>query len=73
MKLFGIGTDIVKISRIKKSINKKKFLSRLFNEKLLNVKTKNSSNCYAKRFAAKEAFPKHWEQGYQEELTSMRL
>ena len=33
MKLFGIGTDIVKISRIKKSINKSKFLPRLFNEK----------------------------------------
>ena len=60
MKLFGIGTDIVKISRIKKSINKRKFLSRLFNEKeiLKCKKTKNSSNCYAKRFAAKEAFSK---------------
>ena len=33
MKLFGIGTDIVKISRIKKSFNRKKFLSRIFNEK----------------------------------------
>ncbi len=60
MKLFGIGTDIVKISRIKKSINKRKFLSRLFNEKeiIKCKKTKNSSNCYAKRFAAKEAFSK---------------
>ena len=60
MKLFGIGTDIVKISRIKKSINKSKFLPRLFNEKeiLKCKKTKNSSNCYAKRFAAKEAFSK---------------
>ena len=60
MKLLGIGTDIVKISRIKKSINKSKFLPRLFNEKeiLKCKKTKNSSNCYAKRFAAKEAFSK---------------
>ncbi len=60
MKIFGIGTDIVKISRIKKSINKRKFLSRLFNEKeiIKCKKTKNSSNCYAKRFAAKEAFSK---------------
>ena len=60
MKLFGIGTDIVKISRIKQSINKRKFLSRLFNEKeiIKCKKTKNSSNCYAKRFAAKEAFSK---------------
>ena len=60
MKLLGIGTDIVKISRIKKSINKSKFLPRLFNEKEIFKckKTKNSSNCYAKRFAAKEAFSK---------------
>ena len=60
MKLLGIGTDIVKISRIKKSINKSKFLPRLFNEKeiIKCKKTKNSSNCYAKRFAAKEAFSK---------------
>ena len=60
MKLFGIGTDIVKISRIKKSFNRKKFLSRIFNEKEITKckKTKNLFNCYAKRFAAKEAFSK---------------
>ncbi len=60
MRLFGIGTDIVKISRIKKSINRKKFLPRIFNEKeiIKCKKTKNSFNCYAKRFAAKEAFSK---------------
>ena len=32
MKIFGIGTDIVKISRIKKSIKKKSFIIRLFNK-----------------------------------------
>ena len=60
MRLFGIGTDIVKISRIKKSINRKNFLPRIFNEKeiIKCKKTKNSFNCYAKRFAAKEAFSK---------------
>ena len=60
MKIFGVGTDIVKISRIKKSINRKKFLTRIFNEKeiIRCKKTKNSFNCYAKRFAAKEAFSK---------------
>ena len=60
MKIFGIGTDIIKISRIKRSIKNKLFLSRVFNEKeiIRCKKLKNSSNCYAKRFAAKEAFSK---------------
>ena len=60
MKIFGVGTDIVKSIRIKKNIKKKKFLQRLFSEYEINkcAKTKNSFNCYAKRFAAKEAFSK---------------
>ena len=60
MKLYGIGTDIVKISRIKRSIKKKFFLPRLFNKReiLKCKKTKNSHHCFAKRFAAKEAFSK---------------
>ncbi len=60
MKIFGIGTDIVKINRIKKTIKKKTILRRLFNEKEIQKckKLKNSSNCFAKRFAAKEAFSK---------------
>ena len=60
MKIFGIGTDIIKISRIKRSIKNKVFLSRVFNKKeiIRCKKLRNSSNCYAKRFAAKEAFSK---------------
>ncbi len=60
MKIFGIGTDIVKISRIQKSIKSKSFTKRLFNknEIIRCKKKKNSSNCFAKRFAAKEAFSK---------------
>ena len=60
MKIFGIGTDIVKISRIKKSIKNRLLVTRLFNkdEILKCKKLKNSSNCYAKRYAAKEAFSK---------------
>jgi len=60
MKIFGIGTDIVKVSRVSKFLNNKNLLIRLFNEKeiLKCKKTKNSINCYAKRFAAKEAFSK---------------
>ena len=60
MKIFGIGTDIIKVSRIKKLIRNKSFLKRLYNknEILKCNKIKNSTNCFAKRFAAKEAFSK---------------
>ena len=60
MSIFGIGTDIVNVNRIKNSLKNKNFISRIFNEKeILKCKRiKNSSNCYAKRFAAKEAFSK---------------
>ena len=60
MKIYGVGTDIVKISRIKSLIKKKTIKSRLFSSKeILKCKNiKNSHNCYAKRFAAKEAFSK---------------
>ena len=60
MKIFGIGTDIIEVNRIKKSLKSEIFLSRLFNknEILKCKKKKNSSNCFAKRFAAKEAFSK---------------
>ena len=60
MKIFGIGTDIVKVKRIKKFIKKNSSLKRLFNknEIIKCKKIKNSANCFAKRFAAKEAFSK---------------
>ena len=60
MSIFGIGTDIVSIDRIKDSLKNKNFINRIFNEKeiLKCKKIKNSINCYAKRFAAKEAFSK---------------
>jgi len=60
MNIFGIGTDIVSVDRIKNSLKRKNFLTRIFNKKEI-VKCKkinNSFNCYAKRFAAKEAFSK---------------
>ena len=66
MIIFGIGTDIVSVNRIKNSLKNKNFINRIFNEKeiLKCKKTKNSINCYAKRFAAKEAFSKALEQEY---------
>ena len=60
MNIFGIGTDIISIERVNKSLKNKKFLKRIFNEKEISKckKTSSTSNCFAKRFAAKEAFSK---------------
>ena len=60
MKIYGIGIDIVNTTRITKSIKQKTFINRLFNKTEINKcnNLKNRENCYAKRFAAKEAFSK---------------
>ncbi len=60
MNIFGIGTDIVSVDRIKNSLKNKNFINRIFNEKeiLKCQKINKRINCYAKRFAAKEAFSK---------------
>ncbi len=60
MRIYGIGTDIVEIDRIKRLVKNKILLKRLFDTKEIMkcLKVKNSSNCFAKRFAAKEAFSK---------------
>ena len=60
MNIYGIGTDIVNINRIKNAINKKNqvFKKRIYTN--FEIKTcerrKNKIECFAKRFAAKEAF-----------------
>jgi len=59
--IFGIGADIVNISRIKKLLNKnKKFKNRIFSIKEIKYceTRKNKFASYSKRFAAKEAFSK---------------
>ena len=60
MMIFGIGTDIVNIKRFKNSLKNKLFLERIFNFDEVNKckKKVNFSSCFAKRFAAKEAFSK---------------
>ena len=62
MKIFGIGTDIVNVKRMKKSLKKNgdAFKKRIFSKKeiIYCEKKKNPSAYYAKRFAAKEAFSK---------------
>ena len=62
MKIFGIGTDIVNIKRIDRSLKKYGFTikNKIFSKKEISYceKRKNPSAFYAKRFAAKEAFSK---------------
>ena len=60
MKIFGVGTDIGRVSRIKNSLKNKLFLTRIYNndEVIKCKKKKYNTNCFAKRFAAKEAFSK---------------
>ena len=62
MKIFGIGTDIVNVKRMEKSMRNKKnfFKNKIFSKKEISYceNKKNSSAFYAKRFAAKEAFSK---------------
>ena len=60
MIIYGIGTDIVNIDRIKNPLKNKNFLKRIYNKKEITKCTNISSskNCFAKRFAAKEAFSK---------------
>lgn len=61
MEIYGIGTDIIEISRIEKAINRTKiFKEKVYSEKEIEhiEKKKNSYASYAGRFAAKEAFSK---------------
>ena len=59
MKIYGIGTDIVSVDRIKKSLKNNNFLVRLFcKEEILKcAKLTKPYNCYAKRFAEKNGKP----------------
>ena len=60
MKIYGIGIDIVNTNRITRTLKQKKFINRLFNKIEITKcnKLRNKQYCYAKRFAAKEAFSK---------------
>jgi len=62
MKIFGIGTDIVNIKRIEKSLKKNNiaFKKKIYtkNEIIYCERKQNPYPFYAKRFAAKEALSK---------------
>ena len=72
MKIFGIGTDIVNIKRMEKSLKRygNKFKNNIFskNEIIYCEKKKNSGAFYAKRFAAKEALSKALGTGIRKDI-----
>ena len=69
MEILGLGIDIIDIRRIKKNINNKKFISRIFTtNEIKNNKNKNKEMHYAKRYAAKEAFSKALGTGFRNQL-----
>ena len=60
MSIFGIGSDIIEIFRIKKAFKYKNFKKKIFSKNEIKEidKRSNKISGYAKRFAAKEAFSK---------------
>tara|TARA_Y100000741_G_C18238581_1_gene552688 strand:- start:725 stop:1105 length:381 start_codon:yes stop_codon:yes gene_type:complete len=69
MKILGLGIDIIDIRRIKKNINNKKFINRIFTStEIKNNKNKNKEMYYAKRYAVKEAFSKALGTGFRDQL-----
>ena len=72
MSILGTGIDIVENYRLKKLLIKKKsnFKNKIFtnNEIAYCEKKSNITNCYSKRFAAKEAFVKALGTGFRKNI-----
>ena len=72
MGILGTGIDIVENYRLKKLLLKKKsnFKNKIFtnNEIAYCEKKSNITNCYSKRFAAKEAFVKALGTGFSKNI-----
>ena len=71
MSIYGIGSDIIDISRIKKALKNKNFKQKIFSNKEIKfVEAKaNKIAGYAKKFAAKEAFSKALGTGISEGIS----
>jgi holo-[acyl-carrier protein] synthase len=70
--IFGIGTDIVDVSRVKKLFGKSKnFKNRIFSAKEIKYceSKKNKFASYSKRYAAKEAFVKALGTGFRKGIS----
>ena len=72
MRIFGIGTDIVNIKRMEKSLMRhgKKFKNNIFSKNEINYceKKRNPAPFFAKRFAAKEALSKALGTGIRKDI-----
>jgi holo-[acyl-carrier protein] synthase len=72
MSIYGIGTDIINVSRIEKILKKNKiqFKKKIFTKKEIFYcdSKKTPESYYAKRFAAKEAFVKALGTGFSNGL-----
>ena len=70
MKILGIGVDIIENNRIKNSTKNSNFLKRIYSAKELRQSklSKNKTNFFAKRFAAKEALAKAIGSGFRNNL-----
>ena len=70
LNIFGVGTDIVKNSRIKKLIKNKKFINRIFTSSEIKDSKKINQKVlfFSKRFAAKEAFVKSLGTGFAQNI-----
>ena len=65
--IYGIGIDIIEVSRIKKAIDRNNgFKEKIFSGKEINIceAKANKYQSYAARFAAKEAFMKAYASGW---------
>ena len=73
MAIYGIGVDIVEISRIKKAMERwqRRFVKRIFTREEINYCTerKDPHRCFAARFAAKEAVFKALGTGWSGEIS----
>ena len=70
-KIFGVGIDLIEISRISNSIKNKNFIDRIYSKSEIQQarSLKNKSSFFAKRFAAKEAFSKAFGTGISEGIS----
>jgi len=67
MTILGLGVDVVEINRFKKIKNNKKIIKRMFTTyENRYCENKNKILCFAKRFAAKEAFVKALGTGFRD-------